>query len=399
MMSFGFTDGISSSLKEDLTELETGYIPYGGNDENLLFTFYHNMGADGNATAPMLDRIYKNENGEIIHENIISFDKGDIPNTGENISKVLECIRDKYNAENYGLLISSHGTGWTPPGYVRNPRKYEEMSDDLLSSPMRKRLDRTYNEPVIYVPRNDDGPIVKSIGATWTDNTRKYCYETDIRELADAIPFKMEYIIFDACYMGGIEVAYELKDKCKWLCASQTEILSNGMDYTKILERLIQSNNPNPEAVCSDYFNFYEAQSGVNKSATISMVDCSRIDVLAAVCRNIFRNHNISYDNCDKDELQQFFRGSNANTQKWFYDLRSVLVAAGANELELADIDWALNQCIVYEAATEQFMPGYSGFDIKTFSGLSMYLPYPERSYLNNYYKELAWNQATGLVK
>ncbi len=40
-----------------------------------------------------------------------------------------------------------------------------------------------------------------------------------------------------------------------------------------------------------------------------------------------------------------------------------------------------------------------SDFQIKSFSGLSMYMPYPDRNYLNNYYKELSWNKATGLVK
>ena len=39
-----------------------------------------------------------------------------------------------------------------------------------------------------------------------------------------------------------------------------------------------------------------------------------------------------------------------------------------------------------------------SGFEIKVFSGLSMYLPANGSGYLDNFYKTLAWNKATKLV-
>ena len=37
---------------------------------------------------------------------------------------------------------------------------------------------------------------------------------------------------------------------------------------------------------------------------------------------------------------------------------------------------------------------------INTHSGLSMYLPFTTgRDYLNNFYKSLEWNKATGLIQ
>ena len=395
MMSFGFTPQLGPNLKENISVMEKGSVPDGGNDENLLFLYTHNSGRDGKMTAPELVRVYRNQAGDLVRENVMTFSVTDIPNTGENISKVLECIRDRYQADSYGMLISSHGTGWLPSGYMSAPDRYEAV--DIWSSVKKAgRRGRHMNAPVPYIPTDDDGPVVKSIGATWTDDTHAKSYETDIMELADAIPFKMEYIIFDACYMGGAEVAYELKDKCRWLCASQTEILGDGMDYVHLLDRLLKDGRPDPEAVCSDYFKLYDSRTGTYRSATVSMVDCSRIDALAAVCRTIFRNHGIDYDSCNRGALQQFFRNGYSSTQKWFYDLRSIMVAAGADEIELADLDWALEQCVVYKAATEWFM---NDFEIKTFCGLSMYLPYPERNYLNSYYKELNWNKTTGLLR
>ena len=54
---------------------------------------------------------------------------------------------------------------------------------------------------------------------------------------------------------------------------------------------------------------------------------------------------------------------------------------------------------MVYKNATEYFMQGANGFEIKTFSGLSMYLPSNGHSQLDLYYKTLDWNTATGLVQ
>ncbi len=397
MMSFGYTQGLGTYLRKNIAEIERNYLPGDADGENLFFLYNHSDDGYGNPGIPTLERICKTGSGEIVRTAVMEFSEGDIPNTGENIAKVLNCIRDKYNADSYGLLLSSHGSGWVPPGYLANPDNFENLSSDIWSSAkVTNREKRRANAPVPYIPTEDDGPVMKSIGSTWTDATKKNVYETDIIELAEAIPFKMEYIIFDACYMGGIEVAYELKDKCRWMCASQTEILGDGMDYSLLLERLLKSDAPDLGAACLDFYSLYEQQSGIYKSATISMIDCSRLDALAAVCRSVFRSHEVTYDSSDKAALQQFFRNSYSAKHKWFYDFRSVMVAAGADETELADIDWALGQCVNFKAATEQFM---NDFKIKTFSGLSMYLPYPERDYLNNYYKTLSWNEVTGLIR
>ena len=74
------------------------------------------------------------------------------------------------------------------------------------------------------------------------------------------------------------------------------------------------------------------------------------------------------------------------------------MAKAGADEAELKALDAALDECISYKNATESFMGTSSGFEIKVFSGLSMYLPANGSAYLDNFYKTLAWNKATKLV-
>ena len=66
----------------------------------------------------------------------------------------------------------------------------------------------------------------------------------------------------------------------------------------------------------------------------------------------------------------------------------------------LAGFSNALESAVVYRLATDNFIIGSTNyFPIKTFSGLSTYVPNPENSVLDEYYKTLAWNKAVMMVE
>lgn len=390
MMCFGFNN-LSSSLAEDIRDLEKGFIPGSAPLENYLFVFSHLVESSySTPSSPKLQRIYLGPDGNPMKETLLEMEPGTISNRAECIREVLEFLKEKYpEIESFGVLMSSHGTGWTPPGYCTTGYKNEGNSDDIEWR--RSAFSGTYlSGEYLYEPL----PGVKSMGYTVTGVNPTVAYETDIREIADLLPFKLDYIIFDACFMGGVEVACEFRDKCNFVVASQTEILSDGMDYTTMISDLLEGNRADLVSLATNYFNHYNLSIGSKRSATISVVDCSKLGTLAAVCRNLFRNYDISKDNVDASKLQKYFYYTN---HAWFYDLYSIVQAAGVSETELSDLQWALDECILYKAATPTF--ALYGFPIDTHSGLSMYLPEKERTQLNSYYRELTWNKLTGLLK
>ncbi|MDY4481900.1 MAG: clostripain-related cysteine peptidase [Candidatus Cryptobacteroides sp.] len=390
MMCFGFNN-LSSSLAEDIRDLEKGFIPGSAPLENYLFVFSHLVESSySTPSSPKLQRIYLGPDGNPMKETLLEMEPGTISNRAECIREVLEFLKEKYpEIESFGVLMSSHGTGWTPPGYCTTGYKNEGNSDDIEWR--RSAFSGTYlSGEYLYEPL----PGVKSMGYTVTGVNPTVAYETDIREIADLLPFKLDYIIFDACFMGGVEVACEFRDKCNFVVASQTEILSDGMDYTTMISDLLEGNRADLVSLATNYFNHYNLSIGSKRSATISVVDCSKLGTLAAVCRNLFRNYDISKDNVDASKLQKYFYYTN---HAWFYDLYSIVQAAGVSETELSDLQWALDECILYKAATPTF--ALYGFPIDTHSGLSMYLPEKERTQLNSYYGELSWNKLTGLLK
>jgi hypothetical protein len=104
-------------------------------------------------------------------------------------------------------------------------------------------------------------------------------------ELKHAIPVPLEFIMFDACLMGGIEVAYQLRDKAKYIIASPTETLVAGFPYTEITPLLFAKVIDYCE-VTKTVTNYYENQiKDYLKSATLTAINTSQLEKLANFIR------------------------------------------------------------------------------------------------------------------
>lgn len=393
MYSLGFNN-LSGALEDDINDVFKGTLPSHYRKDDVILVFSHNTkGSYSTPNPPVLTRLYRNQFGYADRDTLMVYPDETISSSAETLNQVLEYIKKEFPAQSYGMLMSSHGTGWVPAGYASDPDRYEgEVTDEddwTWNRPMRRPT------PYIEKQQIDGMPMVKSFGVQ--NNPDDTAYEIDITELADAIPMYMEYIIFDACFMGGIEVAYELRDICRYLCFSQTEILSDGMDYTDITDYLFDKDGPDLKGFCKGFYHHYASLSDAYRSATISLVDCTALEPLAEVCRDIFKDNRAGLASIEGSGMvQQYFRDSYRSIHKWFYDLQSICRNCGASGEHMARLEDALSDCVIYKAATETFMNSIS---ITEHCGLSMYLPYKSRDYLNAFYKELEWNKETGLVE
>ena len=122
------------------------------------------------------------------------------------------------------------------------------------------------------------------------------------------------------------------------------------------------------------------------------MVDCTMVSPLAQACQEFFEKYREAIALLEGTKVQRYYRGD----YHWFFDLYDIVAKAGAAEEELIVLQNALDQCVVYKAAT----PGFMGsFNIKTYSGLSMYLSSQGSAELDKYYRTLQWNKDTALVE
>ena len=400
LYSAGYTTALPSYLKEDIEDLMSGWLPENLRSENVLLVYSHLPKTSSDLktpTSPVLFRLYRDQEGNTIADTLVTYKAGTISASAAQMNKVLNYVKGEFPAKGYGMIFSSHGTGYLPSGFYGNSSSFS-----LFNMP-RRRQGLHNPSPVLYIDRDFDPsmPVVKSIGADVDKSTgSSISYEMEIYEFAEAIPMKLDYLLFDACLMGGVEVAYELQDKCELLGFSQAEVLAEGFDYKTLASHLLQDGTPDPTSVCNDFFQQYDKQSGVYRSATISVIKPSEMEPLAQICKELFAKYRTGLSLTDPDKVQRYFR----SRHHWFYDLESIIHEAAltsgedaqAIESDIRRLRNALDACISYKAATPSFM---GDFDITTYSGLSMYLPCDGTDYLDNFYKRLRWNEDTGLVQ
>lgn len=381
---------LNSYIKADISEIigepSNSLLPAeGSNKAFIIISHLPNTSGDYRTpTSPTITRVSRDYLGRPICDTLLRMPAGTILTKSENMRSALEFVKSSFPSDSYGMIMSSHGTGWLPAGYLLQ----DSGASTLANRP------KAPEGAVRYVERPDpSGIVTKTFGQELAySGGELWSYEMSLQTLASAIPFKFDYIIFDACLMGGIETAYELRNVTRYLCVSPAEILGDGFPYNSILGRLLVDTPVNVKGACEDYFNMYEQKTGVYQSATISMIDCSRLDGLATCCKDLFSKYRESIATVDKNNVQGF----NRKDIHWMFDLKDIMAKAGMSYEDQASLKAAIDDCIVYKAHTKSFL---GEFDINEYCGMSMYLPNSGNSLLNSYYTELEWNKATGLVE
>jgi hypothetical protein len=162
-------------------------------------------------------------------------------------------LRSRYPAENYVLVLWDHGDGWYP-GY--GPRASAIFIDESHAHEMGVA----------------GGELTQAMAGV------KQVLGKRVRVLA-----------FDACLMGMIEVAAEVRDACDYILASEAMVPNEGLPYDKFLGRLTSRPSRTPAellpGVCSDYVDEYPGQQ-VELSALEMLTLAPALDLMAAILRD-----------------------------------------------------------------------------------------------------------------
>lgn len=379
LYSAGF-NSLCAALEDDVNDIKSGYLPLVGSMSKAVLVYSRRLSETGrytDRTPSYLIRLSADGWGKVVSYTLKTWPATEEAVSASTMTDVLETVKGLYPHASYGMVFSSHGSGWLPSGYY-STGKITAGTAGLQAVP--------------YIDPNSDGsmPRVKSIGI---DNiTSRNTYEMEIETFAQALPMKFDYIIIDACLMGCVEVAYALKDKCDKLVFSQAEVLEDGLcDYTTLTQRVLKPVEPDLYNLCEDSYQHYKNQDDpIYRSLTISMIDCTRLDGLAESCKLLFSKYRNQISLVNAANVQGYFRAR----KHWFYDLTDILRQSGIPEADMAGYNKAMSDCVLYNAATDTFI----NFDIRTHCGLSMYLPADGNSELDEFYKTLSWNKASGLV-
>jgi hypothetical protein len=268
--------------------------------------------------------------------------------------RVLSELVADYPAQSYGLALWSHGTGWLPAGAAPGSGKAARQVGKAAHP--------------------------QSFGRDGTD-------EMSITDLRSALPCQFDFIIFDACYMGAVEVAYELKGKADYLVFSPTEVLSAGYPYQEIVGRLFDKQVDYPE-VAHSFFQSYSALEGATQSASVSVVKTAALDDLAVSFRKLMSD-TARLLPVNSGEVQRF----SARSDIPLFDLGSFAAKLSANTEGCEEVRRNTHSAVIFKEATEKFL---DNFTITNFSGMSIFIPDTLTTPYHDFYKTFAWFQASG---
>jgi len=362
-------------MLSNLEDLATN-VPQRGKS-NCRVLVYSHYASSFNYSTPVESHLYelsKDEFGRTVRDTLRTYSSAMISASAQAICTVLKDVKSSFPDHECGMIFSSHGTGWLPEEY------YDNYEGEVLFSNSSER--KRYHTDLLSLPET------KSVGcqAYYNESHVLHTHEIEIQDIKDAFPFKLKYLIFDACLMGGIETAYQLKDCVDNIVFSQTEVLAKGFDYKSAPTHLLYYTGDSPDLV-----GFCKESGKYLSEYTLSCVDCSELEGMASICRTLFEKYRDSIASVDSYKVQIFFRKG----KHFFFDLRDMLVAAGISSSDLDEFNAMLKKCITCCYYSEEFL----GIPLETDCGFSTYLPAVGNAELNSYYKELAWNKATLLVK
>lgn len=157
-----------------------------------------------------------------------------------------------YPQPNTMLVVWNHGGGWRSSDGGAPARKLNPL-----------RVNRQRN----------------SRGIAWDDTDADFLEMREVRTALEPFP-PLTVIGADACLMGMLEVAYELREKGRYFIGSQDLEPGDGWAYDRWLPALASKPALDPESLCREVVRTYTESYGA-KAVTLSAVRLAAIPALA----------------------------------------------------------------------------------------------------------------------
>lgn len=341
------SNNLASDLVSDKNEMIQAAPDVKGLGSDVRVLLY--SVASQSVTEGTLAELKRDAAGAWKFETIKTYDRNTFSTDPARIRQVFSDLRSEAPADNYGLILWSHGTSWIP-----------NFSDHQVPG------------------------LQKSFGMDKYKGSVDYC---DIDELASAIPDRMfDYIWFDLCYMMGVEVVYQLRDKCDFIAGYPTEDWQYGMNYESTLP-MLASPTPDLAGAGKAFFDYYNDQ---RMAVTVTVMKTDGLERLADAAAEIYAN---GYRPTSSYGMMNYSRLNTA-----LYDFgqftRKHLDPSDPEARRLAEaFDSALQDMTIYAGCSTKNFNGTEGaFNPDEYSGLSCYFPGTSSdSSTEAYYQALDW--------
>ena len=301
----------------------------------------------------------------VVHEYSEEQNSGDV----ETLRTVMEWVCDHYPSSSYGLIFWSHGDAWLPAKAV----------------PQRS--------------------ICIDNGRNNYSNSGSKMDIADVADVLDGFPC-LEFILFDACFMQAVEVAYELRHVTRHVIASPAEIPNPGAPYERMVKPFFSVPFDGAEVV-EQYYRMYNdsvisvfGYGSDRYGVSLSVIDCSRLDALADATAEMITKYVSRDEATDLKGIQRYYPLSSKSRPE-FYDMNGYMRRLIKDEADYVRWKSVFDLAVPYARSTAWW---YSNdaytqrVDLDNYGGVSCYVPQDRSIYdgLNEKFRTTSWYVAAG---
>lgn len=397
-MFFPWSNSLLSDFRRTVEDMQTVVAQRSMKDERIMVFM-----ATSEREAVLFE--LKKQNGRCLTDTLRRY--SDRPFTSRQwLTSLFSEVMTLAPASRYGMVVGCHGLAWVPVQGQRNARKRlgsQERIDEEDNLYKEERIDKEGDDLMHFEVQ---GPVTtRFIGGTYPET------QIETTDLADAMAdagLHTEYILFDACYMSSVEVAYELKDVTHYLIASPTEVISYGFPYITMGKHLFGT--PNYKGIADSFISFYS--SYYLPYGTVAVTDCTQLDALAAIAQQINAAAEEPTNAASAKHINAAAEGklNTATSGKsapngvqimdgysptLFYDLGHLMSLKNAGTVLTTAFADQLDKTVPYKGHTDQYFTTLKDapVDIKHYSGLNT--SQGSLNHMADRLSETAWHKAT----
>lgn len=350
----------------DINEMEEGFKD--GTNGTLLVYLFPKAGDQAPMGNPKIYKIQHDKDSKVINSKVIKEYTDAVrhdPLDPAVMRSVIEEAMRLAPADSYALGFSSHSTGWVPVG-----AKLSAPQDQITS----------------WANFGKELPATRTYGQITTYKTQMEIYDMAAKALPQDTKF--DFLFFDACLMGGVEVAYQLRNNTEYMLFSSTEVLATGFPYVKMIPLMFEP-KANVVGMADEFATYYGAQQGMYQSGTVSVVETAKLEALSAATKKVTQSNPLA--TIDSDKI--FYFTGNLHSPMWF-DLEDYIVKTWPQAPDLEGFTQALRDAVAYQWASSNF------FDIPILSHCGMTSFVPQEYHKNIapvYTQKYDWSKDSGL--
>ena len=362
-------NNLSQSLQTNLEQMKAGSRNIIGNNTLLVF-----VRRDIQGEKPWLARISNGEVTDSVSLDDMGFGKSNMQACNpELMEQVMRYAFSHYPANEYGLVLGGHSTGWL--------------------------IDEEPGQTRAFGVDNGDG-------YTYSRKNKRWMNVPTMARVLERVPH-LKFIFADCCNFMCLETMYELRNVTDYIIGSPAEIPAEGAPYEQIIPALFEKNT-----FCSSVIGiYYRAQNG---ELPLSAVKTSAIDQLANATRNALDMVQAKIGNGYADTQGLIHYGYSASSIQFHQEYNLFYDAGDFFRSQLSENDYlqwkqALDKTVIEKRFAKQWRTCmtwryiYSDFEMteEKYHGVSMYIPQDANTEYGIYYaqnnediKQLKWYQS-----